>query len=59
MRETIILSQQEANTLLEELIEFPIRCLAVVQHVQRWLAEKFAEPIETTDGVAVLSEQEN
>lgn len=45
MRGSITVTQAEAQALLDALGEFPIKHLAVVQHVQQWLAARFAEPL--------------
>ena len=44
MRDTITLTQAEANALLGLLSELPIKYLPTVQAVQEQLAAKFAAP---------------
>ena len=43
----IILTEEEANTILGILSELPIRHLAIVQSVQSFLAKKFAELVRS------------
>jgi hypothetical protein len=42
----ITFTQDDANHILQLLHDLPIRHLAIVQEVQRWLAQKFVVPQE-------------
>jgi hypothetical protein len=62
MLDRIVITQDQANALLKELAECPLPALTVtgamqvcgiVQHLQRWLAARFAEGGDVDDLVAV------
>lgn len=49
MKDSIVLTQQEANSIMDILGGLPIRHLDVVQAVQRLLQEKFISTDTPTD----------